>query len=130
MFKIGLHIKDYDLLQRIQSFFEVGKVTLDVENNTCTFQVHILEDLVKVILPHFDKYPLLSNKRSDFLLFQKIVLLMYNDKSHLSIEGLQRIVNLRASLNNGLSSVLSVAFPFSVAVPRPIVPEPKLIDKF
>lgn len=50
---------------------------------------------------------------------------MFNEKGHLSIEGLQIIINLRASLNNGLSSELSISFPFTVVVLRPSVPEPK-----
>jgi len=40
---------------------------------------------------------------------------------HLTSEGLQKIINIRASINKGLSSSLKEAFPASVAVPRPLV---------
>ncbi|GAA5129066.1 hypothetical protein GCM10023339_57740 [Alloalcanivorax gelatiniphagus] len=70
MLKFGLHIKDYQLLQDIKTFFRVGKVTCDIKNNTCAYRVHDLENLVKIIFPYFQKYPLLSNKLADFLLFQ------------------------------------------------------------
>ena len=38
---------------------------------------------------------------------------------HLTGEGLQKIINIRASLNKGLTPLLSEAFPNSVAVLRP-----------
>jgi hypothetical protein len=37
---------------------------------------------------------------------------------HLTIEGLQKIVNIRASLNKGLTTALSVAFPNSIPFSR------------
>jgi hypothetical protein len=33
---------------------------------------------------------------------------------HLTIEGIQKIVNIRASLNKGLTTVLKTAFPNSI----------------
>jgi hypothetical protein len=46
---------------------------------------------------------------------------MLNRKEHLTQEGLDAIINIRAALNKGLSSELKDAFPSSVQVPRPIV---------
>lgn len=55
------------------------------------------------------KYPLITKKQSDFLLFKEIVKLM--DKGeHLTIDGLIKIVNLKAFLNKGLSNELKVFF--------------------
>lgn len=34
-----------------------------------------------------------------------------NNKQHHSIKGVEKIVNLKASLNNGLSAELKTAFP-------------------
>lgn len=49
---------------------------------------------------------------------------------HLKEEGLKAIVNIRASLNLGLSEVLKAAFPKTVPVPRisnhsQIIPHPE-----
>ena len=44
-----------------------------------------------------------------------------NRKEQLTQEGLQQIVNLRASINNGLSPKLKEAFPDTIPVQRPIV---------
>lgn len=64
------------------------------------YQVTSLQDLTNVIIPHFDKYPLITQKKADFELFKRVVDIM-NRKGHLSSEGLQEIVNIRASLNLG-----------------------------
>ena len=42
-------------------------------------------------------------------------------KEHLNPKGLEDIVNLRASINLGLSEKLNIAFPNTLPVPRPIV---------
>jgi hypothetical protein len=40
---------------------------------------------------------------------------------HLTTEGFQSILNIRSSLNLGLSEVLKTAFPKTIPVPRPEV---------
>lgn len=40
---------------------------------------------------------------------------------HLREEGLQAIINIRASLNLGLSEVLKAAFPNTIPVVRPLI---------
>ena len=47
--------------------------------------------------------------------------MMMKRKEHLTAEGLHKIINIRATINKGLSPLLKEAFPNSVAVPRPKV---------
>lgn len=60
---------------------------------TLHYRIASLHDLINVVLPHFYKYPLNIKKRADFFLFKKTILLMIN-KEHLTIEDIQKIVNL------------------------------------
>lgn len=69
-FKIGLHTKDYLLLEQIKTYFGVGAVTFDVKNNSCVFEVTNLEGIIYNILAHFYKHPLISKKLADYLLFK------------------------------------------------------------
>ena len=93
-----MHKKDRMLLELIQAFFGgVGSITY-ASKDTLHYRIASLHDLISVVLPHFGKYPLNSQKRADFILFKEIILLMIN-KEHLTIEGIQKIVNLRASRN-------------------------------
>jgi len=78
---------------------------------------------VTKVIPHFDKYPLKTKKHYDYLLFKEAVMIMQRGE-HLTIEGLQKIVNIRASLNKGwaTTTVLKIAFPNSI--PFSILPVP------
>lgn len=51
------------------------------------------------------------------MLFKQVILFML-DKVHNTLEGLQKIVNYRASLNLGLSKELKKAFPLTVLIKR------------
>lgn len=84
------------------------------------FQVTKLGDLV-FIIDHFNLYPLKTQKYVDFLLFKKAFDII-KDKKHLSIEGLQELISIRASLNKGLSERLKLAFPNIQPVVRPEIP--------
>jgi len=83
------------------------------------FRVTSLKDLT-VIVDHFDKYPLITQKWADYQLFKKAVEIM-NRKEHLTSEGLQEIINLKASMNLGLSDELKVVLPNTNQVSRPKV---------
>lgn len=108
-FAIGLHSKDLHLLNLIKSFFNTGKVHKNSET-MYSLNVYSLEDIITIIIPHFEKYPLLTKKHKDFILFKQVALLM-QQKLHLTDAGLLLIINLRASLNKGLNPALKKAFP-------------------
>jgi hypothetical protein len=76
--------------------------------------------VITQVISHFDKYPLITQKRADYLLFKEAVMIMKRGE-HLTVSGLQAIINLRATINKGLTPTLIEAFPETVAVPRPQV---------
>lgn len=125
-YQIALHSKD--ILELICAHFGVGSVTQKGKDEH-QYRVFSFADL-KVIISHFDKYPLISQKRADFELFKEIVELVngLTPLEHTNPEGLQRIVNLRASMNKGLSDVLIAAFPNTTPVGRPLVEDQEIKD--
>jgi hypothetical protein len=68
IFKIAIHKKEYNVLDAIQKFFGLGKITKHGDT-TLQYTVKFLADL-QVIISHFYKYPLMSEKRGDFTLFK------------------------------------------------------------
>ncbi|MDB5422516.1 MAG: hypothetical protein JWR59_2463 [Brevundimonas sp.] len=57
-FEIGFHIRDLDLLYKIQSFFGgVGNITLPSTTKGAILKITRLDDLVNIIIPHFKQYP-------------------------------------------------------------------------
>jgi hypothetical protein len=82
VFQIGLHKKDLDLLKSIKTYFaDVGIISEDNKEEMCAFRVSSPKQILEHILPHFDKYPLISKKRADYVLFKRIVELILN-KEH------------------------------------------------
>ena len=88
VFQIGLHQRDFNLLEKIRTFWGVGEIYHKEESSN--YMVQSLKGL-KVIVNHFDKYPLLTKKLEDFKLFSQIVTLV-NQKEHLTISGLHKII--------------------------------------
>jgi len=114
-----MHEKDRALIQSIQNFFGgIGYVTKPNKNSMVEFRVSTLNQIIAVIIPHFDKYPLITKKNSDYLLFKQIILKLLNNKN-INYNDIQEIVNIKASLNLGLSKELKLAFPNSVPVIKP-----------
>jgi hypothetical protein len=119
-FQIGLHKRDYNLLILLQEHFKgIGSIHVDSKQNRVNFSVDSVKDLA-ILINHFDKYPLLTQKRADFILFKEVVKLIKN-KQHLSLDGLKQIVNIKASMNLGLSDMLKSEFYGFVPVCRPII---------
>ena len=82
---------------------------------------------LRVILEHFDKYPLITQKQADFNLFKQVVE-MLSHKEHLTPEGINKIIGIKASVNLGLSEELKAAFPNTIPVPKPIVEDQEIKD--
>jgi hypothetical protein len=75
--------------------------------------------LTKLII-QLEKYPLLTQKGADFILFKEGVQLM-NYKEHFTLEGLQQIINIKAAMNLGLSDLLKSEFSYFTPLERPII---------
>lgn len=109
-FIIEVHIKEMDLLLKIQSFFGgVGQISSILNKNACRYSVVGIKDINNFIVPHFIEYPLQSAKRIDFDLWLQCINLL-NDKKHLTVDGLIQIVSLKSIMNLGLSNKLKLEF--------------------
>ena len=107
-FSIVLHKKDKELLGKFRKFFKnVG--VLKVKKDIVQFRVFSINDL-DILIKHFDQYSLITKKHTDYLLFKEAINLIKN-KEHLTIEGFNKIISIKASMNKGLPEILKLAFP-------------------
>ena len=87
-----------EVLYLMQDYFGAGFMRRDFSDNTLKFEIRKIDDLVSKVIPHFEKYPLLSGKQYDFLLFKRICLLM-KEEQHKTLEGLENITTFAFQMN-------------------------------
>ena len=119
-FQMGLHKRDISLLLQLQQYLGgVGTIFTIPNLNMVNYVIASNKELTSLII-NLEKYPLLSQKAADFILFIKVIKLI-NSKSHLTIEGLNKIINVKASMNLGLSDFLKSEFILFNPVERPVI---------
>ena len=124
IFQIGIHKIDSPLLEEIKNFFGVGSIT--GKTQTFLYRVCSIED-INVIVNHFNKYLLITEKCADYKLFLQVHNLMLRGE-HLNKAGFLKIVAIKASMNRGLSNKLKIAFPDVKPTKRPLVKNVKIED--
>lgn len=83
VYAIKLHVRDYELLRKIQEFFRVGKLynvkpsplahfKNPTSGHAAYYRVTKMPDLLKIVA-HFDKYPLQGDKAKSYELWKKMV---------------------------------------------------------
>lgn len=117
-FQIQVHSRDKGLLMQIQDHWGgIGNIYNNSDNSK--FMIRSLDHILKIIT-HFSNYPLITQKKADFILFKQIIDKIVKGE-HLSAKGLQEIVNIKASLNLGLSDSFKTIFPNTLPVTRPLI---------
>ena len=81
-------------------YFDCGSVYKDANN--FVFRVSNVADIDNKIIPFFQEYPILGNKKEDFQDFCHITAMVKN-KKHLTVEGLEEIRLIKAGMNRGRS---------------------------
>ena len=71
-FSISLNHRDLALIKAVHQYFKCGAVRYSRGDRTYKYEVRSIKDLIKVIIPHFKRYPLTGKKLNDFQLFEEI----------------------------------------------------------
>lgn len=80
----------------LQKLFGCGELLS--KQSMISFKVIKFSDIVNIIIPFFDKYPLQGSKRLDYDSFVKVMELM-KDKLHLTPSGLEQIQMIKGEMN-------------------------------
>jgi LAGLIDADG endonuclease len=92
-FKVTQRDHSLVILTDLKDFFGCSNINIDNRKfNAYKFTVSKLSDLINIIIPHFDKYPLVGSKHLDFLDFKKSVFL-------LSEHNLEKILLIKDKMN-------------------------------
>lgn len=104
---------------------------LNWSKKIAVYRVTNVKELQTVIIPHFLKYPLISKKRADFLLWSKVVEIMSTKvhlKSRSGEKGFLSILSYYASINRGVSKKVLEYYPNITPADKPIVNLPEALD--
>lgn len=96
-FRIVQHKRDIKLLHALKKFFGAGVVRVN-HDDRYELRIRSIQHLNEKVIPHFDKYPLLTQKKFDFIKFKRIVNLI-NKNQHLTISGLKKIIEIAEKMN-------------------------------
>lgn len=97
------------MLEQVKSFFgNIGNISKHEVDNTLRYTVSGVANC-KIIQNHFWNYPLLTYKLVYFQLWSSILNIMAKGE-HLTLEGLLKIVALKAHFKKGLSELLLTNF--------------------
>jgi hypothetical protein len=112
-YSINLNIRDADVLKGLIIYFNTWNLNTDVakplklnqetqyvykSNNTVSLAITKNSELIEVIIPFFDKYPVQGLKSFDFADFKKVAMMIVA-KEHLTIKGLNRILEIKLNMN-------------------------------
>jgi hypothetical protein len=114
-FYIKLREDDLSLLKSVKSFFRCGAVYYQKEkrkNHTpCyRFEINSHKDIQEVLIPFFDKHPLKSEKRKNYLIFRKIAMIVRNN-DYKKDGSLKKILKFKSQMNSGARSVREIRSP-------------------
>lgn len=126
-FEINLHKKDTDILYKIQSFFGFGAVYTRQDRPISWYRVTNITKINNVIIPHFIKYPLISKKMGDFLLWSKVIEIISN-KDHLTEIGFLKILSYYANINRGANKKVLSHYPDILPADKPFVTLPSNLN--
>jgi len=97
-FSVAQNKKSGCIIDALQQHFQCGYLSNDTKSNCRVFRVKNIDELRRHIVPFFKKYPLLTTKQNDFLIFCQIHHLITNGEMN-NKEGLKKIVHLAYSMN-------------------------------
>jgi len=92
-FSISQNKKSRGVLFRIRDYFGCGSIRVSRKDNTYKYEVRSVGELFSKVVPHFEKYPLQTEKKRDFYALKKVIEIMHN-KQHTTPEGLRQIFEI------------------------------------
>ena len=98
-FTVVQHERDVQLLYALKKFFGCGVVRRN-HGDRMAYRVRGFDHLRERVIPFFERHPLKTKKRLDFLKFRKVLILMQRNE-HLTLEGIEKIRQIVSKMNTG-----------------------------
>lgn len=100
IFNLTQSINELEMFIALQKYLGVGVIQKNRDN--VTLVVRSLDEIISVLIPLFDNYPLRGSKLLSYKIFREITLMM-KDKKHLTVDGTLQILDLSYFMNKETS---------------------------
>ena len=113
-FSINLNKRDTKVLEGLVGYFNTVRLSnvehkikrqlhtktqyVYTSNNTVTFVISNIDEINDIIIPFFESYPVQGLKSLEFADFKQIAKMIIC-KDHLTVEGLNKILEIRKNMN-------------------------------
>ena len=87
-----------EVLKLFQRYLDCVTIRRNPSDRTFKYESRSIKDLIGKVIPHFQKYPLLSSKKKDFEKFAALCQMIYEGK-HLKQDTLKEIVTISYQMN-------------------------------
>ena len=90
---VAQHIRDLALMNMLVTFFGCGKVYSRPLLNRCDFIIQTSAEIVNVVIPHFDCYPLQNVKDLDYQNFKLIMSMVADNTAQSNIQTIKALIS-------------------------------------
>ena len=97
-FSVSQNAGRAELLYMLKDAWGCGSIRPDRSDKTLKFEIRNVGELIRTVVPHFRKFPLLSSKQADFVRFSRICQLVHGGR-HLDREGFEDVVGTAMDMN-------------------------------
>lgn len=98
-FSLSLSQKNLHLLQSVQAYFGCGGIRYSRGDRTYKYEVRSIRDLMRKVIPHFERYPLQGARKEDFERFANICRKVHANL-HLNREHLKQIIEMAYEMSD------------------------------
>ena len=97
-FALGQNKRNLEVLKVIHAYFGCGAIRFSKADQMYKYEVRSIGDLRSRVIPHFKKFPLMTDKQTDFETFAFICDQVASSK-HLNSQYLKQIIDLSFTMN-------------------------------
>ena len=98
-FSVSQNADRAEVLKAMREYFGCGWLRPDRSDRTIKYEVRDLASLLIKVVPHFERFPLMSSKRRDFEKFA-FICRMLEQRRHLSRDGMRAIASVAVTMNS------------------------------
>jgi hypothetical protein len=98
-FSVSQNSDRAEVLLEIQEYFRCGTIRPDRSDKTMKVEVRSIANLVDIVIPHFERFPMRSSKQRDFEFFARVCQLVRAGE-HLRPDGFHKVVELATQMNS------------------------------